>query len=171
MVAVTLAVVRALAADPRSLAVTYTARFDLPPDADQVCPMTAICDCKLTWSGTGTLREGSGDRLTFEGTWAVTEGSCNDAFVLWTPSDGTAYHTIRLSADRTTVTEWIAHDKLGDSTRFQSDIKARGQVWLTGMTAVVDGTTGTAVHFERETGDVGPFKLTTEHSLSVTLGP
>lgn len=155
-------------AAPRSVAITYTTRFDLPPTADQVCGATKICDCVVTYAGGGTLREEAGDRLTFEGTWKLSEGACNAAFLLWTPADGTAFHTLRRSADGT-ITEWIAHDRLADTTRFESDIKARGQVWLAPLAASVDPATRTAVHFERETGSAGPFAITSEHSLTVTF--
>ena len=165
----TLLSLSALAADARTVAVTYTARFDLPAAADQVCGATQICDCQVTWSGTGKLREASGDRLTFEGTWKVTAGACNEAFMLWTPTDGLAFHTVRLSGS--TVTEWIAHDQAGDTTRFESDIKSRGQVWLAGMAAQIDPATHTASHFERESGMAGPFKIATEHSLTLTISP
>ena len=80
----------ASAAEPRTLTVGYTVRFDLPTVADQVCSATQICDCVATWAGAGTLREASGDRLTFEGTWKLTDGTCNEAFLLWSPPDGTA---------------------------------------------------------------------------------
>ena len=146
-------------------------KFDLPPVVDQVCGSTQICDCTATWAGAAKLREASGDRLTFEGTWALTSGSCNDAFMLWAPPDGTAFHSIRLSADKATVTEWVAHERLADSARFETDIKSRGQVWLAGMAAQIDPATHTAVHFERATGDAGPFKITSEHVLTLTLAP
>lgn len=161
----------ALAADPHNINVTYTARFDLPATADRVCAMTQICDCSATWSGTGVLTSSSGNKLTFRGTWTLQPSTCNDAFLLWTPSDGAAYHTVQLSPDRSAITEWIAHGRAGDTTRFESDIKSRGQVWLAGMSAALDPASHTAAHFERETGAAGPFPITSEHSLTVTLIP
>lgn len=161
----------ALAGAPSAISVTYTTKFDLPAMADQVCGSTGVCDCAVTYRGEGKLVEQSGDRWTFKGTWKQTDGRCNDAFLFWTPSDGVAYHTLRVSADGSTVTEWIAHAKASATDRLTSNIKAGGQVWLAGMQAQVDPEAHAANHFERETGDAGGIGITSEHRLTVVLTP
>lgn len=159
----------AYAAPPTHLTVTYTVKYDLPPAADQVCGVTQVCDCAVTWSGGGTLV--TADPPTYKGTWKLTSGACNDAFLLWTPANGVAYHTIRLSPDGQRVVEWIAHASPSDTTRATTDIKAHGQVWVAEMQAAIDPATHVAEHYERDQGMVGPFQLTTEHHLTLRLDP
>jgi hypothetical protein len=160
----------ALAADPKTIEVTYEVKFDLSSQADAVCAMTGICDCDVTWSGRGALVSSEGSTRTYHGTWKVARGSCNDALMLWTPTDGDAYHTVRLSDDGTSILEWIAHDRAGDTTRFADNIKARGQVWLGDFKAPINPGTHTATHQEKDTGDAGGIAIASAHTLTVVFG-
>jgi hypothetical protein len=154
---------------PSTVAIRYGVRFDIGTDA--ICPMTQICDCEVTWEGTGKLVAVQPGALLYEGTWKQTSGHCYDALMLWSPADGKAFHTLRLSADGTAVTEWIAHAHAEDTTRFTQDIKARGQVWLAEFSAPVDPKTHVAHHTESDQSDVGGVTLASEHSLRIVLTP
>jgi methyltransferase (TIGR00027 family) len=90
--------------------------------------MTGICDCDVKWSGSGALQGSSGAVRTYHGTWKITHSNCADALLVWTPADGDAYHTVRLSDDGTKLLEWIAHDRAQDTTRFDRHQGARSGV-------------------------------------------
>ena len=152
---------------PAQVAVRYTVRFDIGSDA--VCAPTQVCDCAVTWEGTGKLVSAEAGSLLYGGTWKQTSGHCHDALTLWTPTDGKAFHTLRLDRAGTAVTEWIAHARDTDTTRFTHDIKARGQVWLSDFAAPIDPKTHIAVHKESAVGEVGGVTIASEHSLRVAL--
>jgi hypothetical protein len=155
----------ALADAPASMSVSYSTTFDLAATVDKVCPQTGLCDCTVRYEGRGTLVEASGDRWTYQGTYKVTEGSCHSALMLWAPSDGKAFHTVRVSGD--TVTEWIAHRDRDDTTRKSTGIKEGGQVYLYAMSADIDD--GVARHSESEAGKAGPLSMTSSHSLVLSF--
>ena len=154
---------------PAKVAIRYTVRFDI--DHDEVCAQTQVCDCQVTWEGTGKLLSTDGGSLLYGGTWKQTSGHCHDALTLWTPADGKAFHTIRLNAAGTAVTEWIAHARAEDTTRFTQNIKAQGQVWLSEFTAPIDPKTHVAVHTESASGDAGGVTISSEHSLRIAFTP
>lgn len=154
---------------PAKVAIRYTVRFDI--GRDDICAQTQVCDCTVTWEGTGKLVSTPAGSLLYGGTWKQTSGHCHDALTLWTPADGKAFHTLRLDATGTSVTEWIAHARAEDTTRFTHDIKARGQVWLSEFAAPIDPKTHVAVHKESATGDVAGVTIASEHSLRVAFPP
>jgi hypothetical protein len=154
----------AAAAPPQQVEVRYTVTFDLGSMGDQACPITKICDCTLTYAGKGTLAKTTGSTHVYEGTWAHTDGSCTDAFMLWSPGDGKAFHHVTLDGD--TVTEWMVSKGASDSRR-SSGMKQAGQFWITGMKA--DARSGKATHTESESSSAGGIALTTEHVLQLTL--
>jgi hypothetical protein len=154
---------------PAKVAIRYTVRFDI--DNDSVCAQAQVCDCAVTWEGTGKLLSAQAGSLLYEGTWKQTSGHCHDALTLWTPADGKAFHTIRLNSAGTAVTEWIAHARAEDTTRFTTNIKAQGQVWLSEFTAPIDPKTHIAVHTESAKGDAGGVGIASEHSLRIVFTP
>ena len=154
---------------PAKVAVRYTVRFDI--GSGEVCAQAQVCDCAVTWEGTGKLVSAQAGSLLYGGTWKQTSGRCHDALTLWTPADGKAFHTLRLDRAGTAVTEWIAHARAEDTTRFTQDIKARGQVWLSDFQAPIDPKTHVAVHNEKATGDAGGVTIASEHSLRVVFTP
>ena len=154
---------------PAKVAVRYTVRFDI--GRDEVCASTKVCDCAVTWEGTGKLLSTQAGSLLYGGTWKQTSGRCHDALTLWTPTDGKAFHTLRLDSAGTSVTEWIAHARAEDTTRFTHDIKAQGQVWLADFQAPIDPKTHIAVHSENATGDAGGVTIASEHSLRIVFTP
>ena len=156
-----------VAAASSSIEVTYEVAYDLPAMADSVCHMTKICDCKVTWRGTGQLVAEEGSRKTFRGTYQKVSGGCHDALELWAPADGAAFHTLRFSADGTRVTEWIAHARADATTRITSGTKAAGQVWISDMQAPL--ASGVARHQESESGDAGGIALKSQHQLTLRL--
>ncbi len=160
----------ALAAPPdaASIEVTYTVTYDLPPFADQVCGVTGICDCTVTWKGTGTRTATSADAVTFRGSYTKASGGCNESLQLWAPADGAAYHTVRFASDGRTLTEWIAHARADATTRITSGTKAAGQVWLAQMSAT-PGPSGAYQHEERDSGDAGGIQISSKHALTVRL--
>jgi hypothetical protein len=156
----------ALAEAPQQIEVTYNVKFDLPSMADSVCNVTGICDCAMTYRGSGTLQSQSGSRLTFSGTWSRAGGKCHADLVrsIWTPSDGSAFHTISL--DGATVGEWVVHSSASDGSRGASG----SQFWIAPMAAEIDPETKLASHFERESGSGGALgSIATEHRLSLVL--
>jgi hypothetical protein len=154
---------------PAKVAIRYTVRFDI--DHDEICAQTQVCDCTVTWDGTGKLLSTAGGSLLYGGTWKQTSGHCHDALMLWTPADGKAFHTIRLNSAGTAVTEWIAHERAEDTTRFTHDIKARGQVWLSEFTAPIEPKTHVAVHTESASGEVAGVAIASEHSIRIAFTP
>jgi hypothetical protein len=154
---------------PSQVAIRYGVRFDIGNDA--LCGMTEICDCEVTWEGGGRLRSVQPGALLYEGTWKQTGGRCHDALMLWSPVDGKAFHTIRLTSDGSAVTEWIAHARAEDTTRFTQDIKARGQVWVADFTAALDPKTHVATHAESDQQDVAGVTLASRHSLRIVFTP
>jgi hypothetical protein len=154
---------------PARVAVRYTVRFDI--GNDQVCAQAKVCDCAVTWEGGGKLVSTQAGSLLYGGTWKKTSGHCHDVLTLWTPADGKAFHTLRLDRAGTAVTEWIAHARAEDTTRFTTDIKAQGQVWLSEFSAPIDPKTHVAVHKETATGDAGGVTVASEHSLRIVFTP
>ena len=154
---------------PAKVAIRYTVRFDI--GRDDVCAQAQVCDCQVTWEGTGKLLSTPAGSLLYGGTWKQTSGHCHDALTLWTPTDGKAFHTLRLDRAGTAVTEWIAHARAEDTTRFTHDIKARGQVWLSDFTARIDPKTHVAVHKESATGEAAGVTIASEHSLRIAFTP
>ena len=158
--------------EPATIEVRYTVQFDVPGMLDALCPTSGLCDCTVTWAGTGTRlaaeRKAEPGLLTFEGTWAKVEGGCHDALELWSPTDGKAFHTLRLSPDGRSVVEWIAHRDRASIVRLHAGAKASGQVWLAEMAAPL-GPSGVARHEEKASGDVGGMSLGSTHTLVLTL--
>lgn len=156
----------ATAEPPQQVEVVYSVTFDLGQMGDTACQITGICDCSLTYQGGGTLARSSGSTHVFEGTWKHTEGSCTDAFMLWAPSDGVAFHHLVLDGD--TVKEWMVSKGASDARR-SSGMKAAGQFWITGMAADIDGSTGKATHRETESSQAGGISITTKHELKLSM--
>lgn len=123
--------------------------------------------CQTTFQGSGASPKVVGDAITFEGTWKIVADSCQGKTV-WAPEDGTAFHTLRLGKGGKSVDEWIVHDKAGDSTRFLSDISARGQFWINELAATPDGSGAFRYSTSEEQG-MFPLKITIEHTLEVKL--
>lgn len=157
------------AAPPAALTVTYQTTFDLGGAADQLCGLTGLCDCTVTYEGTGRFVRSSGDRHTYRGTYRRTGGSCHEILTLWTPTSAEAHHTVRLNGD--ILTEWIAHASEGDIEPLRSGAKARGQVWLADFTAVIDPVSHTARHTESETGNAANIPIHSTHTLTVVFEP
>lgn len=122
-------------AAPEGVRITYTARFDLNATGDQLCAITKLCDCTATWTGEGSAPVVDGSRVTWKGTWALSQSSCHDSFLIWTPADGTAWHTLRLSADGARVDEWVVHGTAANHTKLSTGIKAGKQFWIDGLGA------------------------------------
>lgn len=93
---------------PKQITVAYTATYDIEALGDSVCGLTKICDCTAQYTGVGAFLEQSDTHVTFEGTWSVLSNSCGETFTSWTPSDSTAFHTLR-HKDRQ-VTHWAVHE-------------------------------------------------------------
>ena len=154
-----------------SVSVHYDVTFDLGDLADKTCNFTGVCDCRAAYDGTGQVVGVDGDRVTFKGTWTLTEGSCHDTFLFWNAGkDGTSYHTVRFSKDRTQIVEWVAHADVEKKDRLTSDIKAGQQVWLADMTAGWDPSTRTATHAESETQQASGLAIASTHNLTLTFG-
>lgn len=154
-----------------SVDITYDVSFDLGDLADKTCRFTGVCDCEAAYRGKGEVVGVDGDRVTFKGTWTLTEGTCHDTFVFWTAgNEGTSYHTVRFSSDRTQITEWVAHGDPAKKDRLSKDIRAGMQVWLADMTATWDATTRTATHTESETQEVSGLPITSTHKLTLSFG-
>jgi len=160
-----LAALPALADGPAQVDVVYEVSFDLGDMGDKACKITGICDCTLTYRGSGTLARTDGATRVFEGTWKHADGQCTDAFMLWAPGDGVAYHHLTFDGD--TVREWMV-SKGSSDTRRTSGMKAAGQFWITGMSATPDSK-GVATHTEKESSQAGGIALTTQHRLQLTV--
>lgn len=120
--------------------------------------------CETVFKGTGTDPVVSGDAVTFSGTWSIVSDSCKGA-TIWAPEDGKAHHTLRLK-DKD-FDEWIVHASAGDTTRFESNIAARGQYWINELGA--DAKSDTVAYTTSEKQGIGPLSIEITHDLKIEL--
>lgn len=99
---------------------------------------TLFCDCTMHFIGSGTRRvAGDGNKMVFEGTFELgPQTDCEDQpnsiqyGSMWFSEKGPAFHTLVLSADGSTVTDWIAHEFQPDCEPVSTDIAANGQNYI-----------------------------------------
>lgn len=155
----------ARAADPTSVAVTYTVAFDMNATGDQICKATGICDCTSTYVGEGTLQPG--ETLTYKGTWKMQSNTCNANFQVWAPPDGQAFHTFR--KDATSITEWVVHGDVGGSVKMNSGMKQNRQFWMDAL-AIPWPTKGTAQAVQKDGSDLAMgVRVDATHTLALTF--
>ncbi|MCB9675206.1 MAG: hypothetical protein H6737_08815 [Alphaproteobacteria bacterium] len=157
----------ALAGEPQSIEVTYTATFEMDQRGDQLCNLTQLCDCATTYKGAGKLVEKADDHLTFQGTWAVEANTCSDKLTVWVPKDGAAFHTIRRSGDG--LEEWIVHRTAAGNVRLNQGMKQNGQYWINELGQPWKQTSW-AIHQEDGTTLAMGVKLAGRHDLAIALG-
>ena len=149
----------------------YKLRFDMDGMGDQLCASTGFCDCTAEFKGAGQLVESEGVRRTFEGSWTLESNDCNPNLTPWVPSDGKAFHTVRMSADGASVDEWLVHADRTKPDRLTSGMKEGKQYWIAEMGAPLNPETGVMVHAETESQRVQIMSLTTVHNLQMTMSP
>lgn len=153
---------QAALANPTSVKLDYRVTFDLDAQGDRMCKLAGICDCSTVYVGEGKLVPSTPGHLTFQGTFAVRENTCNDAFAIWVPADGRAFHTFTVGS---MLTEWLVH-RDAQATKRTSAIKENGQFWIDGWTQA--WPVKTASMTQTETGDLGlGMKVKTTHVLAV----
>lgn len=144
--------------------------FDLAPykgiTVDYTMTTKGTSSCATTFRGVGIDPVVDGGRITFTGTWEIVKDSCQGNTV-WGGAPGeTAHHTLRLDAKGKGFEEWVVHKNAADHTRFESNIKARGQYWINELgVAAGDGFHYTAT----ETQGMFPLSLEITHDLKVDL--
>lgn len=78
--------------------------------ASTACSLTGVCDCAVSYQGTGTRSDAWDLTVEFDGTWEQTANNCSPDLefetALWTPNNGTAFHTATFNADVTELTAW-----------------------------------------------------------------
>jgi len=96
-----------------------------------------LVGCVGRYTGSGKVTSAEPERITFKGTWTSDKNTClaeKAASVgspaLWEPDDKKAFHTVRLTPDRTAIEEWIVHGREEDQERFRSNIQAQQQYWI-----------------------------------------
>lgn len=114
-------------ANPQSVELNYSVTFDLDATGDKLCGMTKVCDCNALYVGTGTLVEAQGNRLTYAGSWTVAKSDCNDAFALWVPADGKAFHSFTVG---TKLSEWVVHGEKSNHAKRKTAIQQNAQFWI-----------------------------------------
>jgi hypothetical protein len=161
-----LALSPALADSPKSIAITYTARFEMDDTGDRLCGMTGLCDCQTVYTGTGTLHEQGESRLTFTGTWKTTSNTCGDQLTVWVPPDGKAFHTLRWSDG--TLQEWVVHRDAAQHQRLTQGMKASGQYWINELAQPwKDGPQSVSIHQEDGQTLVMGVRLDGFHDLAI----
>ncbi|MEZ4322256.1 MAG: hypothetical protein R3F61_32585 [Myxococcota bacterium] len=156
----------ATAAEPQSVTLTYTARFELDERGDQVCGLTGLCDCSTVYEGTGTLHEKAEDRLTFSGTWKVASNTCSDKLTVWVPADGAAFHSFHRNGEQ--LDDWVVHRQATGHTRLNSGMKKSGQYWINELGQPWKSTHWT-VHQEDGTTLAMGVKLQGFHDLDIQV--
>jgi hypothetical protein len=156
----------------QTVSVTYTANFDFIEGLAEIACKTGLCDCEAVYQGTGTLHASKDHTYTFLGTFTQTAGKCNEGITFWSPEDGKSYHTLHFNEDESALTDWVAHKKTADKRPFsvEEGIKENGQCFISEMNAVL-GADGSITHTESDTSMIGPFKVTSSHTVKITLAP
>ena len=82
-------------------------------------PVFGVEDCDMVYEGTGDQRvDAAGLRVTFQGTWRKTGGTCPAELepIVWT-AGGAADQSFVFGPDMATLDAWVAHEKAdGHST-------------------------------------------------------
>ena len=151
-----------------SVALTYTAEFDLTGSLESIACKTGLCDCKGTYEGTGEIISTRGTSHTYKGTFKHTSGKCHDSLTFWSAGDRTAFHTITFSEDGSAITSWVAHGKEANTKPFSESegIKENQQCYLTEISAQ-KGEENTFQTSTTDSGKAGPFDITSSHALKV----
>ncbi|MFM2160795.1 MAG: hypothetical protein RLZZ383_307 [Pseudomonadota bacterium] len=116
-----------------------------------------LCDCELSYAGSGSFVDGAGIRGTFQGTYErvgagaplATDGKCNASLLeavypIRENIGVSVFHTFRWSTDGSTLQEWIVHEDEAKNVAIPVDDSPRDnkQFYLTQMDqphgAVVD---------------------------------
>lgn len=155
-----LLVLPALAAKPVDLTAWSTITVDY------TMKTTGTMSCQTVYRGTGSDPVVNQDHVTFRGTWEVVSDTCQGNTV-FAPADKVAHHTLRLEKGGKAVEEWVVHANAADHTRFESDIKARGQYWINELAAVP--AAGVFTWKGTETQGMFPLNITIDHDLTVKL--
>lgn len=160
----------ALADEPsgESIALTYSATFDLTGGLESIACKTGLCDCDGTYEGSGKLVSSDGTSKTYKGSFKQTSGKCHDSLTFWSADSGTAYHTITFSEDGSSITSWVAHGKEKDTRPFSESkgIKENQQCYLTEISAQ-KGAERIYKMSMSDSGKAGPFDITSSHALTV----
>jgi len=133
--------------------------------------------CASTYAGSGKVTEAEANHVTFKGSWTTDKTSCLakkgatvGMTVLWVPDDEKAFHTVRLTADKSAIEEWIVHKNESDHERFTSGIQAKGQFWLNELAGVPkDNVLTYTVTEEMGIPVLGAGE--TKHTLKITFTP
>ncbi len=157
--------------------VRLSVSFDLDDLGDSLCALSTVCDCTVTYTGTGTFLEGEGPRGTWEGTWERESTDCSAvsgfATVVWNrPQNSAAYHTVRWSDDGSEVEEWIVHRDADDIDPFTTDQNQQGQFWMSALgLGFVESSP--VVHYEEvQVGAAQLLQITNEFILDLDFnGP
>lgn len=99
--------------DPRLLELN-SVRIDYSLEIVFDLPVFGVDDCDMIYVGEGTTRtDAAGERVTFDGTWRKTGGTCPSELdaVIWTPESGDAYHSFIFGPDLATLDAWHAHER------------------------------------------------------------
>lgn len=73
-----------------------------------------LWDCSMTFDGSGSQVEASGNRVTFQGPWEETANDCSAylAGIVWEDRSGEAFHHFFVDDDVTGVTDWFESDSV-----------------------------------------------------------
>jgi hypothetical protein len=134
----------------------------------------SLSGCEGTYEGSGKVVSATSDRITFRGTWTTDSSSCLSkkgesvgTSVLWVPDDKKAFHTVRLTDDKTAIEEWIVHGEEADQERFSSNMQAQKQYWINELAGLPIDHAFTFTLTEPLAFGRGE----TQHSLSLTFTP
>jgi len=112
-----------------SFSVSYDVSFDMDGTGDKMCLITKICDCKASYTASGTKIAEDAGTVTFEGSFTAGETECYPGFAFWTASDGTAFHTLSFDDDGV-IDTWVVHGERDNSAKLPEGIKAGRQYWI-----------------------------------------
>jgi hypothetical protein len=148
--------------------------YDLHIDVDDALCGLGVCDCTNHYSGDGSVSDGNGLEITFDGSFALDSTDCDESLhsedFVWTPTDGHAWHTFDFTAGAADLDSWVVHGREGD-TEPMANAHQNEQFYITAMNEPFDADNGTCTHVESETDMSQGTPIIYTHTLTIRLGP
>lgn len=163
-----------IAAHLTTFRISYTMALDFTGDlASVMCDGYGICDCVNRYGGTGTQVLAFENSVTFEGEFSQSSTDCSEegglGGIIWTPSTGSSFHTVRFDSDLTELKEWVAHG-VQSATDPVNEPSSNSQYWITAMDEPYDDNVKALTHEEDESTTIdGLIPLTIFHELEFTF--
>ena len=152
--------------DYSAITVSYVLDWDID---DAKWSGYGFTDCTQVYSGSGTVVETEGLRLTFFGDWTQDSSDCGDdldATVWYDPTTREGHNTVYLTPDLRAVDAWVLHEDLSDST---PDGEPSDKFYIYDMDAMISGSQSAYEEDEEIRLDGIYYFATLHHDLQITL--